>query len=526
MKIKLFLTAFFIICTSIIVHAQTYIRNIEIVRQNVFDNQLDEHNHFIYKLANKLHVVTRENVIRRELLFNEGEIFNREKLDQSLRNIRALPFIGEADAILVDTDSDSVDIKITTEDLWTTVGGIASEGGGGLYSVTIYAEEKNVAGLGIGIDTEATFASDNNDGFSVGLFDPRLFSSRNGLSLYYSDYEFENSMDFLLYRPFYSVDTRYGFSANISRDRLIPRLFYRGEEVFRYKKDFNYFGINFVRTFGRYTRLEPQIRYIYSENNYSEYPGLTDIGVIPDDEIFSGPGIGFRILTHRYKTARYLDEFGTTEDITEHASVAASLTWSGPTFRGDYITTLASIEAGFFYQPINCIYVGFKNSYSSYYQADLIRERITNITQSIVYFKPVEYQLLALRTISQFAWRQKPDYQLTLGGDNGLRGYPDRYLTGTRLFLTNLEYRFFTPVKILTAGLGAAAFFDAGYVWRNSQNTDFNDLKTNIGIGLRIGLTKSSTARTIRLDLARALNEDNWYISFGTENLFSLARFQ
>jgi hemolysin activation/secretion protein len=145
---------------------------------------------------------------------------------------------------------------------------------------------------------------------------------------------------------------------------------------------------------------------------------------------------------------------------------------------------------------------------------------------SIVYVKPAEYQLLAFRTVSQFAWRQKPDYQLVLGGDNGLRGYPDRYLTGTRLFLTNLEYRIFSPLKILTVGFGGAAFFDGGYVWRDGQDVRPADLKTDIGVGLRIGLTKSSTARIIRLDIARALNEDNWYISFGTENIFDLGSFQ
>jgi hypothetical protein len=437
-----------------------------------------------------------------------------------------LPFIGEAEAELSFTGTDSVDITITTEDLWTTVAGVASEGGGGFYSVTFYAEEKNVAGRGLEVNTEATFATDDDDGFSFSVFDSRFLGTRQGLGFYYSNYEFEEEVDFLLYRPFYSVDARYGFSLSLSHDKLIPRIFYRGEEVFRYKKDVNYLDLAFSRAFGRYTRFEPQFRFIYSDNDYAEYPGYPDLGLIPDDEIISGPGIGFRLFSHRYITAYYLDEFGTTEDLTEHASISGSVTWSGPTFNANYIATLVSLEAGFFYQPLDCLYTGFKNSYSSHYKGDLRRERINNILQAILYFRPADHQLLALRTFSRFAWRQNPDYQLTLGGENGLRGYPDRYLTGTKLFLANLEYRIFTPVKILTAGLGGATFFDAGYVWRDSENVDFTDLETNVGIGLRIGLTKSSTARTIRLDLARALNEDNWYISFGTENLFSLARFQ
>jgi outer membrane protein assembly factor BamA len=509
-----------------LIQAQPYIRDIKIIRLNVFDRQLENSDNYIYRMANKLHVVTRESVIRRELLVHEGEQFDKEALVQTMRNIRSLPFIGEAEVKVTDVAADSVDIVITTEDLWTTVAGISSEGGGGFYNVTFYADEKNLGGLGLGIETEATLTSDNNDGFSIGFYDSRLLGTYNGISLLVKDYAFANMLDLVVYRPYYSLDSRFSYSIAYNRDRLIPRLFYRGEEIFRYKKNFDYVGASAGMAFGRYTRFQPSLQYIYSDYSYSELPGYPDMGMIPEDEKFSGPGFGLKFYTHRFKTARYLDEFGTTEDLTEHASIGTSVAWSGPTFDGDYQAALLSINGGFFYQPLDFLYAGFSNTYSSYYVGHLRRERITNSSAAITYIKPTEYQLLAFRAISQFAWLQKPDYQLVLGGDNGLRGYPDRYLTGTRLFLANLEYRIFSPLKILTAGLGGAVFFDGGYVWDDGQDIKLKDLKTDVGVGLRIGLTKSSTARIIRLDLARALNEDNWYISFGTENIFDLSSFQ
>jgi hypothetical protein len=527
MKKLISLIIVYMLSTAISSLAQQYVRHIEIIRRNVFDVQLEHSDHFYYRLANKLHVITKDNVIRREVLFADGDVFDEEKLIETLRNLRSLLFIGEALAEVVDVGKDSVDVIITTDDLWTTVAGISIEGGGGFYNVTLYADERNVAGQGISFESQVTFASDDNNGFLVGVYDPRLFGTHNSLNLTYNDYKFQNQLGGTLARPFYSLDTRYSYTIGFNRDRLIPRLYYQGNEVFRYKKDYDYFGGSFGRVFGKFTRFVPSLQYVYSAYDYGEEPHYPDLyAIIPQDEKFSGPGFGLKLSTQRYRTGVYLDEFGTTEDLTEHATVSASVVWSGPTFGGDYEGASLALHAGFFYSPASFIYTGLSDTYSSYYHGDIKRERIINSVSAITYIKPVEYQLLAIRHITQFAWRQRRDYQLLLGGDNGLRGYPDRYLSGAKLTLTNIEYRIFSPIEILTVGLGAAAFCDIGNVWDDGQALSRRDLKSDVGIGLRLGLTKSSTARMVRIDLARALTEDNWYLSFGTENIFSLAGFQ
>lgn len=506
--------------------AEKYVRHIDIIRKNVFDNELEQTSNFIYKIANNIHVVTRDRVIRREILLKPGDPFNVEQLKVSMRNIRSLGFIGDASVKTIEVPPDSVDIEIITEDLWTTVAGISSEGGGGLYNITAYAEEKNIAGLGIGLQVEATFASDDNDGFLIYAYDSRVLGSRNTINVIYSDFEFNTLRHLSLYRPLYSVDTRYTYSINLQSDELTPRIFYQGDEVYRYNSDVTHADFSVGRAFGAYTRVIPYLFYHYTKYDYELYPGYPDWGIVPEDETLSGPGLGFTLNTFRYLTARYLDEFGTTEDLTEHATLNTIVLWSGPTFDATNMFTTLQVETSFLYQPFDFMYTGFRNTYSSLYDGDLHRDRISNTVRATMYVKPSTYHLFAARVISQFAWRQKSNYQLTLGGNSGLRGYPDRYFSGNRLFLSNVEYRLFTPVEIYTVNFGGAVFFDAGNVWRSSENIKVNDLKTNVGIGLRLGLTKSSTARIIRVDLAKALNDDNWYLSFGTENIFDLGRYQ
>lgn len=504
---------------------ETYVRQIEIVRRNVFDDHSETSDHFIFKYANKFHIVTRERIIRQELLFHEGEPFDLEMLEQSLRNIRTLQFIGEASYITRQVGNDSIDVEIITEDLWTTTAGISGEGGGGRYIVGAYASEGNLAGLGLGIDANVQFTTDEDNGYSLFFADRRFFGTRLFTQLLVANLAYSDQLSFAVTKPFYSQATRWSFGGSVNDQSARPRIFHEGSEIFRYRHDYTSLGFSVMRAFGQYTRMEPGLTIAYYTSDYSPLPEYGMSSIIPHDESFGGPGATMKLSTYRYFTGRYLDEFGTTEDLTEHLTLDLGATWSGPTFSGDYEATYLSVRLGAFGRPFRGAYFGVKNSYSNYFTGQG-RERISNDLESIAYLKPGPEHLLALRLLSRFAWRQLPDYQLVLGGINGLRGYPDRYFEGTKLALCNLEYRYFSPIEILTVGLGAAAFFDAGYVWNSGQKFDLRDLKRDVGIGLRLGLTKSSTARTIRLDLARALDQDNWYLSFSTENLFALENFQ
>ena len=105
-----------------------------------------------------------------------------------------------------------------------------------------------------------------------------------------------------------------------------------------------------------------------------------------------------------------------------------------------------------------------------------------------------------------------------------MRGYEIFRFSGQKLGLANLEYRFYFPLQLFTVRLGGAAFFDIGNVWDQYEKMEIRDLKSDIGIGLRFGLTKSSSARIVRLDISRALSENNIFITFSSDLVFSLRR--
>ena len=95
------------------------IKNINIVRKNVFENGEDDLP-FYYRWANMLHIKTRKSVIEGELLFESGEPLVVEKAIESARNIRLRRFIGEVIITGSPNGDDGVDITVITYDNWTT----------------------------------------------------------------------------------------------------------------------------------------------------------------------------------------------------------------------------------------------------------------------------------------------------------------------------------------------------------------------------------------------------------------------
>src|SRR6202162_2810069 len=59
---------------------------------NVFSPEEAAHG-WVYRAADALHIETRESVIRKFLLFREGEPYDPARLEETERNLRVLPFL-------------------------------------------------------------------------------------------------------------------------------------------------------------------------------------------------------------------------------------------------------------------------------------------------------------------------------------------------------------------------------------------------------------------------------------------------
>jgi hemolysin activation/secretion protein len=126
------------------------------------------------------------------------------------------------------------------------------------------------------------------------------------------------------------------------------------------------------------------------------------------------------------------------------------------------------------------------------------------------YFRQSERRLLFASVGVDQASRPDLDHQVLLGGDNGLRGYPLRYQAGEGRMLFTLEQRWFThwyPFRLFN--VGAAAFADVGRTWGdNPTGTRSLGLLKDVGIGLRLGNSRSASGNVLHIDLAMPLDGD------------------
>ena len=85
----------------------------------VGSEDLDSRFNWAYRTANRMHVRTREGVIRRELLFRVGDCYVPDRLEDSERILRSLSFIADADVFAVRQPDGSHHVVVETRDEWS-----------------------------------------------------------------------------------------------------------------------------------------------------------------------------------------------------------------------------------------------------------------------------------------------------------------------------------------------------------------------------------------------------------------------
>lgn len=127
-----------------------FIRFIEVVpvgfNQNLNDTA-EIHRNFAIRIAQKLHRNSRDEVIRKNLFFHEGEVFLPLLVSDNERFLRELPYIQ--DAVIVPYQSvmsqDSVDVIILTRDIFSIGGSINIRS---IQEIRSELKEENVGGTG------------------------------------------------------------------------------------------------------------------------------------------------------------------------------------------------------------------------------------------------------------------------------------------------------------------------------------------------------------------------------------------
>lgn len=488
------------------------IGEIAIVTDNIFDLSDPKEDRALYRLANRAHFTTREDVVRQQLLFTSGGKFSQQALDESERILRSNRYIQDVAITAVKGPDGTVNVDVQTSDVWTLMPKITLSRSGGQNNAGIGIKEGNL--LGTGIAVEMTYKSDvDRDSRRLKFVDRNLGGSWYALRAHYSDNSDGAASLLAIEKPFYALTSTAASGFIVENDDKIESRYQSGEitDQFRHQKQYRelYIGRSAGLVDGWSRRLVFGVasdRQRFSEAQQSEYQGLN----IPEDRELQYPFVAYELLQDKYEKSRNYDQISRNEDRFTGTRINARLGFSSSIFASDREALIVNLNAqtGFGHTDGNSLLLS--TSIGTRWERGGAKNLLVDM-HARFYRRQSEYRMLFASLGATIGSDLDRDQQIWLGGDNGLRGYPIRYQNGDRRVLLTLEQRFFTdwyPFRLFR--IGAAVFFDAGRAWSsNKAANDSNRILRDVGFGLRIGSTRSGLGRMTHIDVAFPLDGDN-----------------
>jgi outer membrane protein assembly factor BamA len=482
---------------------------IDIDIRNIFDAHDPRESNGLYHLANTLHIRTKHSTIQAQLLFATGDKYLGRRLAETERALRLLSYIYDARVVPVRYVDGKVDIKVITKDVWTLSPGISFGRSGGTNNTRFDLEDSNFLGWGKSLQVSHGSNVDRTSS-TVAWTDPNVFGSRWMSKLAYSDSSDGSNRTLQVAHPFYSLDAPW--SAQITAvkfDRTVSR-YNLGKIVDQFNDNQASYelsgGVSSGLVDGWTKRFTFGMR--YDRNEFLPTPVTSQPAKeLPPDRTLSYPFVGFDILQDKYKKIGDENQIGRTEDLYFGTEISGEVGLSNTAFGADRNAVMLILKAlrGIELTERQQLFV--LGDISSRFEDGRAQNLIADAGAKY-YWRWRQNWLLYAGLSGTVTNALDPDLQLLLGGDNGLRGFPLRYESGTSRALFTVEQRFFTdwyPFRLVR--IGAAVFADVGRTWGSGVvgNSDPGLLR-DVGFGLRLGNTRSGLGNVLHIDFAFPLN--------------------
>lgn len=503
------------------------ISRITIRGTDIFDTQLNPRlQRFPYTWINILHVRTKENIIRQELLFKVGDRLDPFLLRETERNLRALSFIRAARIVTFPQRDGTVALVVHANDSWTTEPQLNLGGINGVDETEIGFKEKNLFGLGKNIE----FLHSEGKDFTRKEFDfldPRLFGTRFQLRGIYSTETDGNARSIRLERPFFSADTRWSTRGYHERSVFEIEDFENNEEVseFEQTKEVSEVGGGFKVGGGRDIVNHLGLRY-RQENRWIEAtPDTNPTRPLPPNRHFETIFVDFDSGKTDYVEMTHLEKMTRVEDLNLGPYFRMSPGYSPHVLTGRQNSAEldALFEKRFVLWETNVLQQALAYSgRDSFRRGTNERFRV----EMKYYRRPTDYRTTVFNTRVNWGNDLDADNPIRLGADNGLRSHETDRFVGSKSWVTNIEERFFLIDELWNLlAVGAVVFADSGYAWPSGRPVSLSKMRTDIGTGLRFGLTRSSNEVVLRFDVAYRLQSDQrddarWVFTFGSGQAF------
>lgn len=474
--------------------AQT-VDTIVVVNRNIFE-PLGDAPGLLARVADALHVTTRPWVIRRTLLFGQGDPYDSAKVVESGRALRGLGVFRDVELDTVRVDG-RFGVQVTTADGWSTRPQVGFSTAGGSTSWTVGAVEKNLLGTANQVYALYDRTPDRSE-WELLLVSPALIWRRATLDAGYLGLSDGKSGFWAYGVPFYETSAPAALVTSGEAGTTRVLLFRDGaladsveRRALRFRLDG---GVALHATDEAYARLRffGQLR----QEEFSSYaaPGS------PDSTSFAA-GVGIELGRSRFRVARSLDQYDRPEDVDISSRLwlgawiapralgyGAGRGGVGPEVQAQWG---AGWRDGFAWLRMNADGVLAADGVDS----GRVEAAMTVATQRL------PRQTLVLHAEGGAARHVAPgtDFDLWLY-QNGPRAFGAHAFTGDRRWWVVGEDRFLVANEILgLVGVGIAPFAEWGGAWYAGERPRSGG---DVGLALRLGSTRSTLGEVTEIAVA------------------------
>lgn len=514
------------------------VAEVDIDNGSVFDLEGQEDARFLwaFRLANRLHVETSPRFIRRELLLGVGDCWDPVRASESARILREYRFLASAELEATPRPDGNWNVRVTTRDEWTTKPKATVRVEDGIRLERASFVEENLAGRGI---TAGVFLEERREqrDYGIQLETPQTFGTRLDTALRLGRTRVGTFVDQSVLYPFVGEVGRVGLRQRYrsresyfayrmdndprGRELLVPILEENQEFTLALRLgvpgNLTILGAGFSREKLAFPGYPGSVE-VALEGNYDKpQPAPEELVLLVDrqEQPRSTARANFLLgqRSIRYVPRRGLDNLDGVQDVAVGTDLGVMLARSlgflqvGQVDPVDDLFTRVSLFQGAASRSwvVNAnIQVEGRQVYGGGPGGRGWRDVLAE-GDLLLYGQPawLPSQTLLLRASAAGGWTVDTPFQLTLGGRQGLRGYPEgRFPGGRRMVVTvedRIHLRWPAPDFI---DAGATLFVDAGAMLAGDvpfgQDSGF---RASAGAGLRLGFPPG-TRGVVRLDLA------------------------
>ncbi len=494
----------------------------------------------MFGFVNVFHANTKDYVIRRELLFRQGQAYLQKKIQESERNIRG---IRQQSLVLIlplqTGEPDTVRVLVIAKDIWSLrLNSDYRIQNGQLERLLLQPAEENLAGTHRRALLNFLYEPDTVT-FGTAFVDPRLAGSRHtwtlsaNVNVNHGTGAVEGgSGAFAFGRPLFSLSTPWSWGAAVTYSRSIARQFSGVTQqrfpvqdpanptpsvAYEWEQESLGGDVSFTRSYGYAVKNNFRMGMSWSRTVYrptehqltepSESPEALEQFVaseLPFGEIRNGPVVSWNVFLNEFLSITDAETMGLQENYQLGPDLVLRFQPISRAF-GSTRDVLNYSATGMYTQQLG---EGYARIYAAAdIETELAKGEAT-ITDSTLHagIRVVSPPFYIGRLVYDGTLLVRPDNFsnrfVRVGGDTRLRGYPSLAFRGDNLVASNLELRSrsFTLWSVMVRG---ALFYDVADAYDGGDL----DLKHGAGFGLQVLFPQLGRA-VMRIDWGFPLDPD------------------